>query len=130
MNKTVCENNPKLNAIGQTFYNSTINIPLAAICAYLAGDIEMAMDFEYTPFMLLNVFLASCAGICLSISRVLCNIFNSPMSTTITMCLKDVAGTMLGIVLFHDVDLTPSFIIGLFLSLQGSCYYSYIKYME
>ena len=90
----------------------------------------MAMNFDFTPTMLFFVFLAACAGICLSISRVLCNIFNSPMSTTITMCLKDVVGTMMGIVLFHDVDLTPTFIIGLSMSLLGSCYYSYIKYKE
>ena len=105
-------------------------MPLALVCAFLAGDVEMAMKYDYTSNMIVYVFLTAFAGICLSISRVLCNIFNSPMSTTITMCMKDIAGTVLGIVLFHDVDLTPSFIIGLFLSLLGSCHYSYIKYKE
>ena len=46
------------------------------------------------------------------------------------MNMKDLVGTVIGIVLFNDVILTPWFVAGLCLSLFGACYYSYVKYVE
>lgn len=130
LNRTVCEKNPRLNAMGQTFYNATISAPLSLIAAYFVGDIEMALNFTYTPNMLLLFFGSSVFGISLTIAQILCNIYNSPITTTITMNMKDLAGTLMGIIFFNDVVLTPSFVAGLVLSLLGACYYSFIKLQE
>ena len=130
LNRTVCEKNPRLNALAQTFYNATICAPLSLACAWAFGDIDMALKFDYTPRMLFFLFLSAVAGISQTLSQILCNIFNSPITTTITMNMKDLVGTIAGIVLFNDVILTPQFVAGLALSLLGACYYSYVKYIE
>jgi len=130
LNKSVCDKNPNLNALGQTWYNSTICLPMSILCAWAFGDIDMAMKFDYTPNMLFFLFLSAVAGISITISQILCNIFNSPITTTITMNMKDLVGTIAGIVLFNDVILTPWFVAGLCLSLFGACYYSFVKFFE
>ena len=68
MNKSVCEKNPRLNALGQTWYNATICLPMSIICAWAFGDIDMAMKFEYTPRMLFFLILSAIAGISITIS--------------------------------------------------------------
>lgn len=59
MNKSVCERNPRLNAIGQTFYNATICVPLAFICGLVIGDVKMALDFEFSLGLICFVILAA-----------------------------------------------------------------------
>jgi hypothetical protein len=119
-----------LNATVQTYYNALYCIPLCIICALIFGEFPPALNYDYTPTFILALMASAACGISITFSQLLCNTYNSPITTTITMNVKDLAGTVVSILLFSDIILTPMFVIGLAISLFGAAWYSYFKYKE
>jgi solute carrier family 35 protein len=60
----------------------------------------------------------------------LCSTINSPLTTSITGQIKNIATTLLGFILFGGISIGYDGIIGLILSSVASVWYAYIKYSQ
>jgi hypothetical protein len=109
------------------YYNSIFGLAVTMIAATVSGNFAEAANYEVTPKFLLALAALITVSMLLNFSTVLSVTANSPLSTAIAGCLKDVLGTVFGIV-FFDVEVTFNFALGLSLSLIGACHFSYVKY--
>ncbi|KAF0730875.1 hypothetical protein Ae201684P_001493 [Aphanomyces euteiches] len=102
--------------------------------------VPLAMHFEYddvvdflanlehpTQFYSLFVVMST---VCLlyQVAIHLCTIRTSPLATSVTGNIKDLASTVAGFLMFSDVVITPSNILGVALSFLGAYAFSYVKY--
>lgn len=76
------------------------------------------------------ILLISILGLICNIAIFLCTTYNSPMATTVTGNVKDLGSMLIGIICFPDVEPTPLFIFGLFISVVGAGVYTFAKWNE
>jgi solute carrier family 35 protein len=78
-----------------------------------------------SEFIVLFV-LASMMGSVLNYSIFLCTTLNSALTTAVIGCLKNVATTYIGMIVFSDYTFQIMNFIGLNISIAGSLYYTYV----
>lgn len=82
---------------------------------------------NWTDFNFLFLFLfASCCGSILNYATFLCTSYNSALTTSVIGCLKNVATSYIGMILFHDYHFNWINFVGVNISIAGSLYYTYV----
>lgn len=106
-------------------------IPLIAI-SWICGDFNSIQTFnEWNDVWFLLSFLSSCfMGFLLMYATFLCTQHNSPLTTTIVGCLKNILVTYVGMYLGGDYVFSFTNFLGLNISMVGSLIYSYITFTE
>jgi len=121
----------QLDSFGLMFYNNIFSIPILAV-SVITLEWEPLVNFQlWYSFGFQITFFMSCAlAFLLNYFVFLCSIVNSPLATSITGQLKSIVSTLLGLVMFGGVILTPSLSLGLAISTFGGLWYGKVKYDE
>jgi hypothetical protein len=73
------------------------------------------------------LLLSSSLGVVLTYSMILCTTYNSPLATSMTGCIKDVAANILSVIAFSDYKATAMSVFGLLISFAGSAVYAIVS---
>lgn len=113
------------------YYSTMTIIPLLCLFAY-TGESEKLLLFDgwSTPGFWLFFLLSSIMGFTLNYSMMLCTRFNSPLTTTVIGCLKNILVTYAGMFVGGDYIFTNYNFIGLTLSTLASLFYTYYAFTE
>eukprot|EP00128_Syssomonas_multiformis_P015083 Colp12_sorted_trinity150504_noHs@6957 len=131
MKKTL--NSKELGTFGLIFYNTLFSLPLLLLMAPFHRD-ELQQVFSFhrfasPTFQLLYLLTISC-GVSLTYSIYYCTKVNSPLSTTVIGCLKNVLSTYLGMFIGGDYIFSATNFIGVNVGIIGSLIYSGVKYQQ
>lgn len=108
---------------------STLAIPI--LCVLAIFEDSAAFDLFNRNMAFYFLFMLSLnTGITLTFSQNWCTVVNSPIITSITGNVKDVALTFISLIIFDDIIPTFWLIVGLVLSLAGAFIYSVPKLQE
>lgn len=118
-----------LGTWGVVYFQAMTALPMALALAAVTGEFGRYASFSHAtdPAFLFGVFAASCMGLLLTVSSMLSNLYNSPLATSITGNVKDVATTAIGWMVFSGFVATFKSVGGILLSFAGSAWYSYIN---
>jgi len=128
--KAESEKNPELDAASQSFYVSLLTIPALMLMCFFFEDPSVLQIYDKQQGFLLYFVLSAVMGCVLTFSQNLCTMVNSPLATSITGNVKDIASTLLGLLLFPDVHINLWLCVGLVISLSGAMVYSYSRLKE
>jgi len=121
----------QLDSFGLMFYNNIFSIPILSVSVVLIEwDMLKSFDQWYSIGFQLVFFMSCALAFLLNYFVFLCSIVNSPLATSITGQLKAIISTLLGLVMFGGVVLTPSLSFGLAISTFGGLWYGKVKYEE
>jgi len=112
-------------------YNNILSMPVV-ILLILILEIKDVLAYQYwtNPGFLICFFMSSVLAFLLNYSIFLCSTVNSPLTTSVTGQIKAIVAVIVGLFFFGDVIITPSLLLGLFVSCVGSVYYAVIKYRQ
>jgi len=121
-----------LGTYGIMFYNSLVMILPATGLAWYLGDLEAAYTFdEWTNPLFITEFILGCImGFILNYSFMLCTHFNSPLTTTMVGCFKNVTVTYIGMFIGGDYIFSWLNWIGLNISVVANVVYSYVTFAK
>lgn len=132
LNRKADAKNPseELGKYGLIFYNNLFMIlPVFAMVSF-NGELDTAMNFE--GFSNVNFcfqfFLSMIFGFVLLFSQMMCVQHNSPLTTNIVGCLKNVVVTYCGMIFGGDYVFSILNFLGLNLSVVGSLLYTYVTF--
>lgn len=119
----------RMTAVGTLYYNAMTAAPLAFVLAIVNGEIAELNNFEHIgELKFWFSFVVACLlGPILTYSSMLCTTYNSPLATSVTGNIKDIATTIFGAILFPGFQPTVTNILGLSLSFGGAGAYSVIN---
>lgn len=119
----------RMTAVGTLFYNAMTAAPLAFTLAILNGEIAELKNFEHLgeAKFWFSFVIACLLGPILTYSSMLCTTYNSPLATSVTGNIKDIATTIFGAILFPGFSPTVTNVLGLTLSFGGAGAYSVIN---
>lgn len=114
------------------FYYSSMTLPLLLSLFHYTGEIDklFAYDGWSNPGFWLFFLLSSLMGFTLNYSMMLCTRFNSPLTTTVIGCLKNILVTYAGMFVGGDYIFSNYNFIGLTLSTTASLFYTYYAFAE
>eukprot|EP00127_Corallochytrium_limacisporum_P005343 Clim_evm19s203 gene=Clim_evmTU19s203 len=122
-----------LGTFGLIYYNTFFSLPILIVIYFMIpGEHEKVMQFEYFGSLGFQLcFILSCIlGAVLNYSIFLCTSYNSALTTSVVGCLKNVLSTYFGMLISPDYVFSVINFLGINISILGSLYYSYIKYVE
>ena len=113
----------KVTTFTIVYYNSIVALPLAMLCIVLGGEISTLLEFPYLYDVgfWARYAVAVSMGLMLTYTSMLCTTYNSPLATSVTGNVKDIATTTLGYVMFPGFLPTVSSVSGLGLAFLGAC---------
>jgi solute carrier family 35 len=117
---------------GLLYYNAIFTLIPMLLLIFQTGEIKKLDSFENTTtfgFWLFFV-ISSLMGFLLNYSCLLCTKFNSPLTTTVIGCLKNIFVTYLGMFLINDYVYSNFNFIGLTISALASIFYSYLTFKK
>lgn len=107
--------------------NSILTLPVTLLLMLVSGELEtlsQSPNLTSVPFWV--VFIASATlGLVLTFAAMLNTTYNSPIATSITGNVKDIATTFLGWYLFPGFRVSVASVSGIFLSFCGAFWFSY-----
>jgi len=114
------------SAIGTLYYNCLTVFPLALLLAAATGEVGYLRHFRPAgdPGFWLSFSLVAAMGPLITYSTTLCTTYNSPLATSITGNVKDIAVTLASALLFPGFSATASSVTGLGLSFAGALSYA------
>ncbi|KAK3243877.1 hypothetical protein CYMTET_46492 [Cymbomonas tetramitiformis] len=122
-----------LDEISLLYYNNFLGLPLMALWLLFGTD-ELRDVFSYphitSPFFVACLLFSAAQAFALNICIFRCTSINSPLATSVTGQIKDIATTGLGMFLFGDVVYTSQNMLGLSVGLGGGMLYSAISYVN
>jgi hypothetical protein len=103
-----------------------VALPLSAALAVVTGELPALAAFPHLgdPKFLGSLLLASSMGLALTYTSVLSTTYNSPLATSVTGNVKDLATTLLGAMWFSGFTATASNVGGIALNFCGAALYS------
>lgn len=114
------ENNLTVKAAKQSITNKKVK-PYSSTFY----EISLYPNWSSLDFLVLFLFASFCGSL-LNYATFLCTSYNSALTTSVIGCLKNVATTYIGMIIFDDYIFSWVNFIGLNLSIIGSLYYTYI----
>jgi solute carrier family 35 len=122
-----------LNQHALLMYNNLIAAPLMALYfLFFSGEVRAVLaapqlrDPAFCAFLLLSASQAFLLNLCIF----WCTTVNSPLATTVTGQVKDIATTGLGLIMFGDVVLSGRNLAALSIGLMGGVGYAAVGYVE
>ncbi|KAK5583269.1 hypothetical protein RB653_004860 [Dictyostelium firmibasis] len=111
------------------YYNSVLSLPITIFLMIVNQEVEYFQTFEhlydrsFQVYFILSIFLGFFLNFCIFF----CTSVNSPLTTSVTGQIKNIASTIIGAIIFNDVIIHPINIIGLIINVIGSIWYSFLK---
>lgn len=126
MNK-FCKNTG-IKAFGLMYCNALLSLPMTVLALFFIDPVSELVKYQHWDNItfLLSLLCSSLLGVVLVYATTLCSTYNSPVATSVTGNVKDIALTFLGYILF-DSSLSMYAIIGICISFSGSFLYSFFK---
>lgn len=114
------------------YYNALFTIFPLVLLSFYSGEIDKIRNYDgwTDPGFLFFFLVSSIMGFLLNYSWMLCTRFNSPLTTTVIGCLKNILVTYLGIFIGGDYVFSNLNFIGLTISTSFSIYYSYLTFAQ
>lgn len=107
--------------------NSILTLPVTLILTYVTGEAETVAQYPYLhhPGFWVAFFASASLGLVLTFAAMLNTTYNSPVATSITGNVKDIATTFFGWLLFPGFRASFASVGGIALSFCGAFWYSY-----
>lgn len=114
------------------YYNAMFTIFPLILLSFYSGEIEKLKNYDgwADPGFWFFFIVSSFMGFLLNYSWMLCTRFNSPLTTTVIGCLKNILVTYLGIFVGGDYVFSNLNFIGLTISTTSSIFYSYLTFVQ
>lgn len=122
----------KLSTQGLMFYNNLLSLPVAfAIMAMTPGEFDGIMKFRdwQAKGFIVAIVLSAFMGFAINYSYYLCTKVNSPLTTTVIGCLKNVLTSYMGMI-FRDYHYSHSNFAGVNVSVFGSLIYQHAEWQK
>jgi solute carrier family 35 protein len=121
----------RLNVFGQILYTNIFGAPIfLVLMIFTELDGVLAYPNWTNIGFLFCFFMSSIHAFLLNWLIFMCSTINSPLTTSITGQIKNIATTVLGFVLFGGIAIGYDGIFGLTLSTIASVWYAFIKYQQ
>lgn len=120
-----------LGKYGLLYYNAMFSLPIALSWAYYNNELEAVASFPgwSSKSFIFQYFLSCIIGFVLMYSVLMCTYFNSPLTTTVTGCMKNLFITYTGMIMpGGDYIFSAVNFIGINISVFGSIIYSYVVF--
>lgn len=119
----------KPSTFGLVYINACIAAPLTLMGALLWNEFPRFFAFSGldNPAFWFGFIVSSLMGILLTYSSLLCTTYNSPLATSVTGNVKDIATTAIGWMAFKGFKATVASVSGLMISFIGAFTYSYVN---
>jgi len=121
-----------LNTFGLMWYNNAQSIPFVLALCWYNGDFAEVQSYPHLydwDFMACFIFQSALAFL-LNYSIFLCTQVNSALATSVTGQMKNIVTTAVGYFSFGDVTYNAYNVMGLFVGVVASSWYSLLKYWE
>ncbi|GBG93210.1 hypothetical protein CBR_g60598 [Chara braunii] len=121
-----------LSEMGMMYYNNCLSLPIMLFCLHLSDEITGVLSFPrlLEPRFLAFLLVSSSQGFLLNVAIFRCTTVNSPLTTSVTGQVKDIATTLLGFFLFGDVIPGKLNTLGVIIGLVGGLWYSAEMYLQ
>ncbi|RNA14364.1 UDP-sugar transporter UST74c [Brachionus plicatilis] len=122
--------NMKMGEYDLLYYNAILTLFPMIILSIYSGELEKLQNYDewFNPGFWFFFLLSSLMGFILNFSWMLCTRFNSPLTTTVTGCLKNILVTYLGMLIGGDYIFSSLNFVGLTISSVASVLYSYLTF--
>eukprot|EP01132_Coremiostelium_polycephalum_P005091 gene5091-6335_t len=111
------------------YYNSVLSLPFITILMLVKKEIDYFVVYEhlnniyFQSYFILSVILGFVLNFCIFF----CTSVNSPLTTSVTGQVKNIASTVIGAMVFNDIIIHPINLLGLLVNIIGSIWYSFLK---
>jgi len=112
------------------YYNAVFTIFPLIFLIFFSGEVSKLYEYDEWSNMGFWFFfiLSSIMGFILNYSWMLCTRFNSPLTTTVIGCLKNILVTYIGMFIGGDYVFSNLNFLGLTISSFASVFYSYLTF--